>query len=153
MVSDLVATIGAAVIGGASGVAGISYGARLHRHNEKQAQADRLLVETLNDVVDAISIVAHYTKGSPDDPPAGEPPHANAEEGLLRYASAMSRIALYGSPRVVAAFRRFQDVANTGTTEGRDRYVEAAAHARSDLDRGTANPDDLRMLFFGSLEP
>jgi hypothetical protein len=153
MVSDLAATIGAAVIGGAGGLAGITYGARLHRHNEKQAQADRLLVDTLNDIVEAISTIAHYTKGSPDDPPNSEPVHPNVEQGLLRYASAMSRIALYGSPEVVAAFRRFQDVANTGTAEGRDRYVEAAACARSDLDRGTADPDDLRLLFFGSREP
>ncbi|MGD0197242.1 MAG: hypothetical protein ABSC56_04970 [Solirubrobacteraceae bacterium] len=153
MVSDLAATVVVAVIGAAAGVGGVTLGARLNRQNEKQAQADRLLVDALNETVDAISVVAHYTKGSPDEPRSDEPPHPKAEEGRLRYAAAMARMALYASPDVVAAFRRFQEIADTGTTEGRNRYVEAAAMARTDLDRGTAEPDDLRMLFFGSLKP
>jgi hypothetical protein len=93
---------------------GAVLGAWLARRNEKHATADRLLLDTLSAVVDAIAAVA---TGAGD----------SAQQ---RYASAMSRLALHASPEVVAAFRRFGDDATTATADGRERFLAAVQAAR-----------------------
>lgn len=117
------------------GVGGVALGAWLARRNEKRAAGERLLVEALNDAVASIAEVAN---GVPD--------------AQARYASAVSRIALHASPRVANAYRRFQDVANTGTPEGRRLLVLALQEARQDLGHETLGADDLAVLLFGPHE-
>lgn len=77
------------------GFAGIALGAALTalftRRNERQSHADELLAQAVNDAIDAIADVA-----------MGDPP----SDAQARYASATGRIALHGSPQVVAAWRR-----------------------------------------------
>jgi hypothetical protein len=115
------------------GVLGIGLGALLARRNERASTTDRLLTEALNDLVAAIAHVAN-----------GE---GQAAQG--RYASATSRIALHASPPVVAAFRRFQDDATTGTPDGRARLLDAIHIARRELGQKPADTDDLETLLFG----
>ena len=121
------------VIPAAAGLLGVASAAYLARRNEKRARAERLLVEAMSDMVSAIAEVA-VTR----DPAA-----------QARYASASSRIALHGSPAIVAAFRRFNDDATTATEEGRVRLLQAFTVARRDLGAGVADERDLAVLLFG----
>jgi hypothetical protein len=72
------------------GFVGIALGALLTglltRQNERRSYADELLAQAVND---AIALVA-----------SGKSPDAQT-----RYASAVSPVALHGSPRVVATWR------------------------------------------------
>jgi len=133
MTSGLVTAVVAVV----SALGGVSLGAVLTRRNEKRAQAERLLVEALNDAAAAIAEVAQ-----------DESPGARA-----RYASAVARIALHGSPLMVATFRRFQDDATTETIDGRSRLLAAMMVARTGLCHQEAAEDDLAVLFFGPGPP
>ncbi len=123
-----------AVITFVVGVGGITLGALLSRRNERRAHADRLLTEALNDAVRAIASIA-----------GGAGPEAQRE-----YASALSRVALHGSPSVVATLRRFQDDATTVTDGGRDRLLAVVAAARAELGHRPADEGDLRILLFGA---
>jgi hypothetical protein len=115
-------------------VVGAVLGAWLARRNEKRAAAERLLLDTLSDVVDAIAAVAAGGRG----------------EAQKRYASAMARLALHASPEVVAAFRRFQDDATTETADGRERFLSAVAAARHALGAQEADAADLAVLLWGT---
>ncbi len=130
MTSDL----GTVVIASVSALAGVSLGALLNRRNEKQAEADRLLVSALNDVVAAIAEVTQ----------------TNSSEAKARYASAMARIALYASPVLVTAFRVFQNDANTITADGRSRLANAVLAARQELGLESVNTNDVYPLLFGA---
>lgn len=116
------------------GVGGVTLGAILARRNDRRAQAERLLVEALNDAVQAIASVA-----------GGAGPEAQRH-----YASAVSRVALHGSPAVIAALRTFQDDATTLTAEGRTRLIAVVRAARAELGHRPADEDDLGVLLFGS---
>ena len=85
-----------------AGILGVIVGAMLARRNARKGHADTLLCDALDDLISAIAEVAAGDK-------AAQP----------RYASAVSRVALHGSPKVVEAFRAFQEDANTGTQDGR----------------------------------
>jgi len=124
----------AALIAAFAGLAGIMTGARLTREHARRAQAERLLVEALNDAVAAIASVAGGA----------------GQDAQRLYAAAVSRIALHGSPSVVAAFRRFQDDATTTTDEGRARLLSAVHAARGELGHASASNEDLTILLFGS---
>jgi hypothetical protein len=119
------------------GLLGVVVGGFLTRRNEKRSQGERLLVEALNDAATAIAEVAN-----------GVGPTAQH-----RYASAISRIALHGSPSVIAAFREFQDDATTSTDEGRARLLAAVQQARQELGHVEASDQDIAVLLFGSTEP
>lgn len=112
---------------------GVVLGALLTRRNEKQATSERLLTEALNDIVGGIADAAN---GVPD--------------AQARYASAMARLALHGNAKVVRAFREWQEIANTGTDEGRDALVAAVREARRRLDQDELDDEDVFMLLFGS---
>jgi hypothetical protein len=127
--SDLLTT----AIAGATGVGGVTLGALLNRQNERRARADRLLVDALNDAVGAIAEVAD----------------SRGARGQSRYASAISRIGLHGSPSAVKAFRRFQDDAETGTQDGRSRLLDAVQVARRELGQAPVDNADLAILLFG----
>jgi hypothetical protein len=116
------------------GVGGATLGAVLARRNDRRAQAERLLVEALNDAVQAIASVAGGA----------------GAEAQRAYASAVSRVALHGSPTVIAAFRRFQDDATTTTVDGRRRLLAAVRSARDELGHRVASEADLSVLLFGS---
>jgi hypothetical protein len=113
---------------------GALLGAWLTRRNEKRAAAERLLLDTLSDVVDAIAAVAG----------------GGGRDALQRYASAMARLALHASPEVVTAFRRFQDDATTATADGRARFLAAVAAARHELGAKEADGTDLAVLLWGT---
>lgn len=127
---DLVGAAVAFVVG----LSGVLLGALLSRRNERRAHADRLLTDALNDAVGAIARVASGA----------------GIEAQSAYASAVSRVALHGSPEVVRALRLFQDDATTITEDGRDRLVAALTVARSELGHRPAGVDDLGTLLFGS---
>jgi hypothetical protein len=112
---------------------GVVLGALLTRRNERQATSERLLTEALNDIVGGIADAAN---GIPD--------------AQARYASAMARLALHGNAEVVRAFREWQEIANTGTGEGRDALVAAVREARRRLDQDELDDEDVFMLLFGS---
>lgn len=120
-----------------AGLLGVALGRFLARRDEKQAQGERLLVEALNDVATAIATVAG----------------GGGKEAQNRYASAVSRIALHGSPAVIAKFKVFQEDATTSTADGRGRLVAAVQEARKELGHKSAEDDDLAVLLFGSSEP
>ncbi|HEX5374678.1 MAG TPA: hypothetical protein VFW48_00815 [Solirubrobacterales bacterium] len=120
-----------------AGLIGIILGALLARRNEKRAQGERLLVEALNDAATAIAEVA-----------GGE-----GKSAQNRYASAMSRIALHASPRVVSQFREFQNDPTTATQDGRTRLINAVQQARLELGHGKASDEDLAVLLFGDVKP
>jgi hypothetical protein len=120
----------------AAGVIGVVLGALLARSNEKRAATERLLVEAVSDVVDGIAGVAH---GSPD--------------AQARYAAALARVALHGSPEIVRAFSHHQEDATTITPEGRSRLVAAMQQARMELGRQQLDERDLEVLLFGPLPP
>jgi hypothetical protein len=65
------------------------------------------------------------------------------------YASAVSRVAMHGTPPVVAAWRSFQDNATTETPEGRALMVAAIQATRTQLGHGPASDGDLHVLLFG----
>lgn len=117
----------------AAGVAGVALGAWLARRNEKRAATERLLVEAINDVVDGIARVAQ--EGTPD--------------AQARYAGALARVALHGSPEVVRAFSHHQEDATTITPEGRRRLIAAMQQSRLELGRQRVDERDLAMLLFG----
>lgn len=116
----------------AAGVVGVALGAWLARRNEKRAATERLLVEAVSDVVDGIAGAA---QGIP-----------NAE---ARYAAALARVALHGSPEVVRAFSHHREDATTITFEGRRRLLVAMQQARSELGRQRLNERDLEVMLFG----
>jgi hypothetical protein len=121
------------VIVGFVGIAlGAALTALLTRQNERRSHADELLAQATNDAIDAIALVA-----------AG---HSDAQ---ARYASAVSRVALHGSPRVVATWRTFQDDATTETDDGRRRLVAGVQSVRTQLGHGDAGDSDLHVLMFG----
>lgn len=122
---DVIVTLAAAVVG-------VGIGALLTRRNERRAHADRLLADTLDDLVSAIADVAN---GDPD--------------AQRRYAGATARLALHASPRLVETFRNFQMEANTVTTDGRRRLVAAIQGARRELGRPEANAESASILLFG----
>lgn len=124
----------ASVLAFIGGVVAVAVGAWLSRRHGKRAQAERLLVEALNDAMAAIAGVASG---------------AGVEAQRL-YASAVSRIALHGSPEVVAAFRQFQDDPTTVTESGRARLVKAVHMSRAELGHRAAVDGDLRVLRFGA---
>lgn len=84
--------VAVALITLAVGLVGVILGGLLARRNEKRAQGERLLVEALNDAMTAIAEVA-----------GGE-----GKPAQNRYASAMSRIALHASPRVIRSSASFK---------------------------------------------
>lgn len=90
-------------------------------------------MEALNEIVDGISESAAGVPGA-----------------QVRYGTAMSQLALHGSPAVVEAFRRFQDRGETVAQEGRDLLVGALLAARSELDHGEISADDAWVLLFDS---
>jgi type II secretory pathway pseudopilin PulG len=119
-----------AVIVGFVGIAlGAALTALLTRQNERRSHADELLAQATND---AIALVA-----------------AGHSEAQARYASAVSRVTLHGSPRVVATWRTFQDDATTETDDGRRRLVAAVQSVRTQLGHGDASDSDLHVLMFG----
>jgi hypothetical protein len=91
------------------------------------------LVEALNDVVGGVSDVVSRV------------PNAKA-----RFASAMSRIGLYGSPELVRAFRLHQEDGTTITPEGRRLFMVALQQARVDLGYPKLDEDDLAVVLFGT---
>jgi hypothetical protein len=117
----------------AAGVFGVALGAWLARRNEKQAATERLLVEAVNDLVDSVAGVAQSESGA-----------------RARYASALARISLHGSPEVVRAFRDHQDDATTVTPEGRRLLMAAIQAARKELGHQPLDERDLEVLLFGS---
>ncbi len=123
---EVVAALTAGVVRGA-------WGAWLARRNEKRATTERLLVEAINDLVGGIADVANKV------------PHAQA-----RYASALARIALHGSPEVIRTFRRHQEDATTITPGGRQLLVEAIQQSRQELGHQPVGDDDLSVLLFGA---
>lgn len=125
------ATVG--VIGLVGVVLGAALTALLTRRNKRLSHADELLAQAVNDAIDAIADVAAGT----------------AHDAQARYASAVSRIALHGSPHVVAAWRCFQDDATSGTDDGRNRLVAAVQSVREQLGHGNAADADLHVLLFG----
>jgi hypothetical protein len=116
----------------AAGVVGVALGAWLARRNEKQASTERLLIEAVNDLVDAVAGVAQGV------------PNAQAQ-----YGSALARVALQGSPEVVQAFRHHQEEATTVTPEGRRRLIAAIQQARKELGHQPLDERDLEVLLFG----
>jgi len=122
----------AALVAVAVGFGGVVLGALLARRNERRSRSDVLLVEALNDATAAIAEAAVGTEGAQQ-----------------RYASALARIGLHGSPEVVTAFRVFQDDATTLTEDGRDRLVAALQVARRRLGHGAVSELDLQVLLFG----
>ena len=116
----------------AAGVVGVALGALLARRNEKQAATERLLVEAVSDLVDSVAGVAQGDAG-----------------GHARYASALARIALHGSPAVVRAFRDHQEDATTVTPEGRRLLMAAMQAARKELGHQSLDESDLEVLLFG----
>jgi hypothetical protein len=88
------------------------------------------LVEAVSDVVDGIAGVA---QGIPD--------------ARARYAAALARVALHGSPEVVKAFSHHQEDATTITPEGRRQLVAAMQQARQELGRQRLEERDLECCF------
>jgi hypothetical protein len=115
------------------GVGGVVLGSFLARRNDRRARADLLLAEAFNDAASAIAEVAGGV----------------GDAALRRYASATSRIALHASPRVIAAFRSFQNDPQTITTDGRQRLVAAMTEARRELGLEDTPEADLAVLLFG----
>lgn len=112
---------------------GVALGAFLTRRNERRATGERLLAEALDDIVGGINDAAN------------EMPGAQA-----RYASGMSRLALHGGADLADSFREWQDIANTGTEEGRLALAEAVQQARRSLGRERLDEESLHALLFGA---
>lgn len=55
----------------------------------------------------------------------------------------MARLALHWNAEVVRAFREWQEIANTGTDEGRDALVAAVREARRRLDQDELDDEDV----------
>ena len=116
----------------ATGVIGVSLGAWLTRQRDKHATDERLLVEALNDMVGGIADVANGVAGA-----------------QARYASALSRVVLHGSPKIVDALSTFQDDATTTTLQGRRTLVAALQQARSELGHLEIPDEHAMKLLFG----
>lgn len=126
------------MIVGFGGVAlGTALTALLARSNERRARRDEPLADAANDAIDAIAEVAAGT----------------SREALAHYASAVSRVALHGSPEVIATWRCFQADATSKTDDGRRRLVAAVQAVRSQLGHGAATDADLYVLMFGQGRP
>jgi hypothetical protein len=125
----------AALIALAVGFGGVLLGAALTRRNDRRSRGDELLAEAANDAIRAIAHVA-----------ASNSADAQAQTD---YASAVSRVAMHGTPPVVAAWRSFQDNATTETPEGRALMVAAIQGTRTQLGHGPASDGDLHVLLFG----
>jgi hypothetical protein len=123
-----------ALITFAAGLGGVALGGFLARRNERQAQGDRLLVEAINDALTATAEVAQI----------------GDRAAQSRYGSALARIALHASPRVIERFREFQDDATTNTASGRARFLAAVQEARRELGQSPVNEGDIAVLLFGS---
>jgi hypothetical protein len=121
-----------AIITFAVGLGGVTLGAMLSRRNERRARSEGLLVEALNDAVDAIAAVAGGDAGA-----------------QRRYASAVSRVALHAPPEMVTVLRRFQDDATTHSPDGRRRLLAVLQEARSQLGHAMASDEDVAVLLFG----
>lgn len=115
---------------------GVFIGAGLARRNTRREHADRLLADALNDVVTAIAEVASGNA-------AAQP----------RYAAAVSRIVLHGSPELVNTLQVFQQSATTATSQGRERFVDVVQAARKELGRRPLDTFDAQFLLFGGTEP
>lgn len=115
-----------------AGLVGIVVGAVLARRNAREEHADKLLADALNDLVSAIADVA-----------------GGDADARRRYASAISRIALHGSPDLVEAFRAFQRNPTTCTDDGRRRLIAALQAGREELGRRRIDDDAARVLLFG----
>lgn len=122
-----------AIVASSSALVGVLLGAWVTRRNDKRAATDRLLVETLNEIVGGISDSASGVPGA-----------------QARYATAMAQLALHGSPEVVRAFRQFQDLGETISNEGREILAQALFAARKELGRNAIDADDAYVLLFGS---
>lgn len=120
----------------AAGLLGVVVGGLLARRNARRDHADQLLAETLNDLVAAIADVA-----------------AGDDEAQRRYASAVSRIVLHGSPTLIAAFEAFQRDATTETEDGRRRLIAAVQSARHELGRDRVDEQAAGVLLFGPGRP
>lgn len=116
----------------AAGVIGVALGAWLARRNEKQAATERLLVEAINNLVEAVAGVAQ-----------------GVTSAQAQYGSALARVALQGSPELVQAFRHHQEDATTITPEGRRRLIAAIQQARKELGHQPLDESDLEVLLFG----
>lgn len=111
---------------------GVAVGAVFARRNARSDHADKLLADALNDMVAAIADVA-----------------AGDESAQRRYASATSRIALHGSPELIAIFGEWQRHATTLTDDGRARLIAALQASRRELGRPPIDEDTARLLLFG----
>ena len=118
-----------------AGVIGVSLGAWLAQRRDKHASDERLLVEALNDMVGGIADVANGVSGAD-----------------ARYASALARVVLHGSPRVVGALCAFQEDATTVTPQGRGRLVAALQEARRELGHPGLPDEQAVTLLFGIRE-
>jgi hypothetical protein len=108
-------------------------GALLARRNERRSRADDLLAQSLNDAVAAI----------------GEIAMRGGSEARAHYSSAAGRVALHAPPKVVQAWRRFQEEGTTVSKEGRARLVVAVHAARAELGHDPISDSDARVLLFG----
>ncbi len=115
-----------------AGTGGIALGAWLAWRNSRRAATDRLLVEALNDLVAAVADVA-----------------GGDQRARRRYASAMARLLLHGSPHVIDAWHEFQLTSDTGTADGRRRFIAAVQVSRRDLGRPTVDELAAAHLLFG----
>lgn len=120
----------------AGGAVGVTLGSWLARRNEKRAATERLLVEAIGDAVDGVAGVA---QGIPD--------------AQARYAAALARVALHGSPEVVRAFSHHQEDATTITPGGRRRLMAAMQQARVELGGQRLDGRNLEVLLFGPMPP
>jgi hypothetical protein len=114
-----------------AGLVGIVIGGLLARRNARRDHADQLLAEALSDLVGAIG----------------------DHEAQRRYASAVSRIVLHGSPELIAAFEAFQRDATTKTEDGRRRLIAALQSARRELGRDRVDERAAGVLLFGPGSP
>jgi hypothetical protein len=124
------------IVSAATGLVGVLVGALLSHRNARREQADRLLADALDSVVTAVADVA-----------------AGDHTAQRRYAAAVSRIVLHGSPGLAEAFRSFQLDATTGTSDGRRRFIVAVDAARRELGRRPLPDDVAEVLLFGSTAP
>lgn len=122
----------AAVVTFVVALGGVGLGAVLSRRNERRAQADRLLVEALNDAVDALAAVAAAQRRLRPEMEFRED-RDRLDAAQHRYASAVSRVALHGSPSVcggVPSLPRRRDDRDGGGPWATDRGgAEGASRA------------------------
>lgn len=78
---------------------------------------------------------------------------AGDREAQRRYASALSRIVLHGSPKLIAPFEAFQRDATTESEDGRRRLIAALQSARRELGRDPIDERASGVLLFGPGHP